>query len=301
MGFDRGRRGIVTIKHLYRRHFVFGQHQSAIPVIEFDASRSHFAYAWQDLQQAVSNPRLIITIVANDFLTRYHGSALGGLWVTFTTLATVAGLSILYSKIFGVDIKIYLPYVGVGIIIWGVISSLVNEGTSVFTSASGIFNQTPIPKSLFAFKVLGRSLINLFYKLMVLIGVLALSGTHPGFLNIFISLAGLVLLFWTGFWGALALGTIGARFRDMGQFAATLLTFSFFMTPVFWQPNRLGEYEFIIHYNPLYHYINAIRGPLIGAHDVATSFAWVIGCSAVATAIGMLVYGYFARRLSYWC
>lgn len=273
----------------------------AVPVIEFDASRSRFTYALRDLQLAVSNPRLIVTIVANDFLSRYHGSALGGLWVTFTTMATVAGLAILYSQIFGVPIKIYLPYVGVGIVIWGAISMLINEGASVFTGAAGIFNQTPIAKSLFAFKVLGRTLINLFYKLIVLIGVLVYAGISPSMGDMLLSLLGLLLLLWSGFWGALALGAIGARFRDVGQLAATLLTFSFFMTPVFWQPSRLGKYEFIIHYNPFYHYLNVMRGPLIGADDLALSFAWVAGCSLAVTILGVLVYGLFARRIPYWC
>ncbi|MEL7488590.1 MAG: ABC transporter permease [Pseudomonadota bacterium] len=275
--------------------------EAAAPVFEFDAAGGRFKYAYDDLKAALSRPQLMYTLIKNDFAVRFQGSMLGGFWVTVTTLATVTGLGLMYSQIFGASLKVYFPYVAVGIIVWGVISSLINEGAAIFTGGAGVFNQTPMPKSLFAFKALGRAGVNFLFKLIVLVGVIVALGIRPGFGAVLTSIAGLVLIFWTGFWVALGLGTLGARFKDVGQLANTFVTFAFFMTPVFWQSGRLGAYEHLIHYNPFFHFLNIVRGPLLGNEHVAASFVWAGGAALVSTVFGAALFGVFARRLSYWC
>jgi len=125
-------------------------------------------------------------------------------------------------------------------------------------------------------------------------------GRTPTLGDMALSAFGLLLILWTGFWFALAIGALGARFRDMGQLTSAGLTFAFFLTPVFWQPDRLGNMMFIVDFNPLAHYLNTVRGPLLGLDGVATSFLWVGGCTIAATAFGLMVFGMFARRIVYW-
>ncbi|MEZ5919984.1 MAG: ABC transporter permease [Parvularculaceae bacterium] len=272
-----------------------------LPVYDFDASRSRFAYAWRDLTLAIAKPHIIVTIIANDIANRYKGAALGAFWITLTTLATVSGLALLYGKIFGADIKTYFPYVTTGIITWGLMSTIINDGANAFVAGASLFTQSSIPKAVLVFRIIGRALWILMFKLIVLVAVFVFVGVAPSITSILKSLVGLSLLIWTGFFCSLALGPLSTRFRDFRQFVDTGLTFSFFATPVFWHADRLGEYAYLLHYNPFYHFLNIVRGPLINASDVNISFVWAFGMAAVATVVGWVVYGNFARRLPYWC
>lgn len=270
------------------------------PYYEFDASKSRFAYAWGDLKQAFARPKLIATLIRNGFLSRYQGTMLGALWITITTGMTVGGLAILYGEIFNTPLRSYFPYVAIGIVVWGLISSLINDGASVFLAASIVFNQSPISKSIFALRSVGIAAIVFLFKLIIVVIVVLATDLKPGFGDILLSLSGLAIILWIGFWFALGAGTIGARFRDIGQLTAAIVTFAFFFTPVFWQPSRLGAYQFVVEFNPLYHLLNVVRGPLIGSPDVALSFGWALGTAAVITGLGAIIFGLFGRRLCYW-
>ncbi len=276
------------------------QPEGKLPVYEFDASKSRFAYALNDLRQAVLRPKLIVTLIRNGFLSRYQGTLLGGGWITITTAMTVGGLALLYGKIFNTPLSEYFPYVTVGIVVWGLISSLINDGASVFLAASVIFNQSPVSKSIFALRSVGIAALSFCFKLIVVGIVVYGVGLRPGFADIAAATAGLTIILWTGFWFALGVGTIGAHFRDVGQLTAAVVTFAFFFTPVFWHASRLGPYQFIVTFNPLYHFLNIVRGPLIGGNGVTESFYWAIATAAAVTAFGAIIYGLFARRLCYW-
>ncbi|WP_411819441.1 ABC transporter permease [Hyphococcus formosus] len=270
------------------------------PIYYFDASSSRFDYAFEDLKRAFARPKLIWSLIRTGFFTRYHGTVLGGLWVTATTGITISGLAVLYGQIFGANLTEYFPYVAVGIVVWGLISTIINDGASVFLAAAGTFNQSPIPKSLFVVRAIGIAALGFCYKLIVIAAVVLAVGLRPSLGDVALASFGLLLVFWTGFWFALGLGTIGTRFRDIGQLTSAGLTFAFFVTPVFWQASRLGEYQFIVNYNPLAHFLNVVRGPLLGLDGVMTSVIWASGFSALATIFGVVTFGYFARRLCYW-
>lgn len=270
------------------------------PVYFFDAEGSRFDYAIDDLQRTFSRPKLMWSLIKTAFFLRYQGTLLGGLWVTLTTGATIAGLATLYSQIFGASLKEYFPYVALGLVVWGLMTTIINDGASVFLAAAGTFTQSPVPKSLFVIKSLGVAAIGLAYKLVVVTLVIIGVGLQPSLTDIATALLGVALIFWTGFWLALGLGTLGARFRDVGQLVAAVITFAFFVTPVIWEPSRLGEYQWVAFYNPLAHFINIVRGPIMGLEGVGMSFIWACSSSAFITVAGALVFGYFARRLCYW-
>jgi len=271
-----------------------------VPVYYYDASRSRFSYALKDLGKALSNPLLIFIIIKRSFAGRYEKTLLGPFWITISAGMTVGGLALLYGKIFGSPIREYLPYVACGIIVFGLVSSIFNGGAGAFATGAGTFNQIPIAKSVFAFRALGNAFLQFVYKLPVLIPAVLLVGLRPGPVDVLLALAGIALILWTGFWATLILGTIGLRFQDFGQLISAIMSAVFFFTPVFWHAERLREFAFVVQYNPFYHYLNIVRGPIIGESGILHSFIWAGGFAAIATVSGALTFGFFARRFSYW-
>lgn len=271
-----------------------------LPLYVYDAEKGGFAFALDDIRKAVSRPRFVKTLVISAFLAQYRGAMLGAFWITLTTLATVTGLAVVYAQVLGEPLGAFYGYVAVGVIIWTLIADLVISGTSALMGGATIYNQIPMPRSVFVLRMAGLSLVTFAFKLPVLIGVLLLTGDIPGIDAILISFAGFALIVWSGVCFGLFAGTAGARFRDLGQLVSAALLFIFFLTPIFWQPDRLGEFEFIVDYNPLYHYIHVVRAPLLGLEGVGESFLWAGGFTLALTVLGAAVFGAFARRLNYW-
>jgi len=269
-------------------------------VYEFDAARSRYEYAWKDVKRAVSRPKLIFTLVRTTFFNRYKNTALGAFWVTATTLLLVTGLSILYGKILGADLQTYFPYVTTGIIVWGLITMLVNDGAAAFILGANTFNQTPIAKSVFAFRAVGLSFLTFTFRIALIAAVLAATQNIPSLIDILLALCGLVIIAWTGFWFTLVVGTIGLRYRDVGEMVGAVMTVSFLLTPIFWPPERLGEYAWTVNLNPFYHFINIVRGPLLDLGSVGLSFAVSISVAVFMCLAGVFIFGQFARRLNYW-
>lgn len=271
-----------------------------LPVYEFDAARDRFSYAYKDIRSALSNPRLLFSVIRKAFAGRYENTLIGPLWITISTAMTISGLALLYGKIFGAPIDEYFPYVACGITAYGLISSIFNGGANAFQQGAGTFDQMPIAKSVFAFRSLGNAFLAFVYKLPVLIPALILVGRVPSLEGVLLSTFAVLLILWTGFWCILILGTIGMRFKDVGQAINAVMSAVFFFTPVFWHADRLSEYSFIVDYNPFHHFLHIVRAPLLGETDIAHNLIWAVSCSAIVTVLGALTFGLFARRLSYW-
>tara|TARA_R110001606_G_scaffold102807_5_gene225417 strand:+ start:14800 stop:15660 length:861 start_codon:yes stop_codon:yes gene_type:complete len=271
-----------------------------VPFFEYNANQKGLREPLNDIRDGISRIRLIRTMVANDFATRYKGTLLGAFWLTATALLTVCGLGLIYSQVFQIDFKSYLPFVALGMMIWGVISSIITEGTGVFSNARGVFTQMRVPISLFAYTLIGRSMVTFFFRGLVIVPLLIFKGDPVSVMAVLESLVGLILLFWIGLWAAFPLGILGARFRDMSQLTSAFVTFSFFLTPVFWHSDRLGKYGFVIDYNPLFHFINIVRGPLLGEPEVVRSFMVAGAFGVVLPLIALLCLAGYRRRLPYW-
>ena len=271
------------------------------PVFEYDAHRNHFKYAWNDLKTGLARYRLVLTMVNTEFKSRYKGTLLGAFWLTATAAVTVIGLGVIYSKVFQIDFQSYLPYVAIGMMVWGLIAGFVNDSVNTFSGSASVFTQINIPMSVFPMRLTGRLMLTFFYRALVVVAILVFFRGEVSVWQIGASLLGLVMTAWVGFWIALLFGILGARFRDFGQFIGAFMTFAFFMTPVFWEASRLGSYNFVVDFNPLYHFLNIVRGPLIGGAGLPLSFAVAAGLCVVVPAIALASFARFRHRLAYWC
>lgn len=281
-----------------------GQSESGLQprdVFDYDAHQGHYQYAWNDLREGLAKHRLVRTMVSTSFKARYKGTMLGAFWLTATAAVTVLGLGVIYAQVFQVDFRSYLPYVAIGMMVWGLINGFLTESVSTFTGTASVFTQIKIPMSVFPLSLTGRLMTAFFYRALVVILILFVGGKAIAPWQVLASLAGVALITWVGFWTALLFGILGARFRDFGQLINAFMTFAFFMTPVFWDASRLSQYAFVAHYNPLYHFLNIVRGPLLGATDIGISFLVAAVFSVIMPVAAFGMFAKFRHRLAYWC
>jgi ABC-type polysaccharide/polyol phosphate export permease len=260
---------------------------------------SRAAAAWRDLADGFIKSWMWGTLALQDIKLRYRGSVLGPFWLTISTLVMVTAMGLIYPHLFNVEIKTYLPYVMVGLVVWQFISGMTTEGCETFLRAESVIQQIPIPFSIHAYRTVCRNLIVLGHSFVIIpIGLLLLQ--QPIGWRIVESIAGLVVLAVNGLWISILLGMVSARFRDIPPIVASFLQVAFFVTPVFWPIDALGDWKTALALNPLFAALDVVRAPLLGLPTAQTSWAILLGSTILGWALTFALFARFRMRIAYW-
>ena len=227
-----------------------------------DSFFSELIETWRDLSTSILKLPLANTLAVQDILVRYRGSVIGPWWITISMGVLILGIGTSYAALFHMEVKELLPYVAIGLVFWGFISSSISEGGDAFMSAGAILRQSALPLPLFIFRCIIRNYINLAHQIIIVIGVLAWFRIFPGFGAAW-SLVGLFIVTINIGWLNLALAMVSARFRDVPQIVTAILQFVFFLTPIFWVPVSELQKSPSLLLNPFYFSIQLIREPLL--------------------------------------
>lgn len=248
--------------------------------------------AFRDLKGSGHRLGLAWSLAWHDIVSRYRGSVLGPFWITLSMGLMVLGIGFLYSNLFSIPLNEFLPFVALGIVFFGVMTGIINEGCETFVQAKGMLSQTSLPMFTFVWRTVLRNLISLAHHLVIVVGVLAFYG-YWGKANLLPALAGLVLMVVNASWISMVAGIASARFRDIPQIVVSVMQFAIFMTPVFWRPDRFsGEHMAILHANPFFHMLDAVRAPLLGQAVAPQSYVVLV---AMAVGGWLFTFALFAR------
>ncbi|WP_045821095.1 ABC transporter permease [Williamsia herbipolensis] len=264
-----------------------------------------FRRAWTDLRTGFGQRELWALLGWQDIKQRYRRSLLGPLWITVATGVTAVAMGLLYGELFGIDIKTFLPHVTLGLIFWNFISQSILEGSVVFSSNEGLLKQIPSALSVHVYRLVWRQSIIFAHNIVIYAVVMAVF-PQPVNWTIVLIIPALFLFALNAIWVTIVFGILSTRFRDIGQLLATVVQLVFFMTPIIWTTDNLGqnaknsERLKLVELNPMFHYLEISRGPLVGAHVAAYHWFIVIGCTAVGWAAALLVLRNYRARVAYW-
>jgi lipopolysaccharide transport system permease protein len=239
---------------------------------------------WQDIRQS------------------YRRSVFGQLWITIGMAVTIAAIGIVFGTIFGTPIQVFLPYLASGLIMWGLIAGILNDGNQAFIAAEGMIKQLPLPKIVYIVRVVWRNIIVSAHNIVIFPIVIVIVGGSTswavllwplGILSAVISVSGLALVF----------GIVASRYRDLPQIVSATLTVAFYVTPVIWIRESIGDNELVnalVTFNPLNHILQVARLPLIGQYPTIENWTWVIASAAVFWTVGIMLFNRFEKRIAYW-
>ena len=255
-----------------------------------------FGMAYADLKASTQKIGLAGSLAWHDIVSRYRGSILGPFWITLSMALMVLGIGFLYGSLFKAPLNEFMPFVALGIVFWGLIAGTINEGCETFVHASGMLSQTALPMFTFVWRTLLRNLINLAHHLVIVVGVLIFYG-YWRVADVPMALVGIALVLLNISWVSLAVAIASARFRDVPQIIGSVMQFAMFMTPVFWQPDRMGKAHAILVFNPFFHMIDAIRTPLMGGHSGSGTLPILAGLAVVGWGLTFTAFTLTRRRI----
>jgi lipopolysaccharide transport system permease protein len=245
-----------------------------------------------------SHPQWLYLAV-QDVRLRYRRSIIGPWWVTISTGIMIMMLSFLWSKIFGSDIRTYMPFFAIGFIMWGWMSAIVTESASGFEPYQAAIKQIKLPFPSFVLRLSMRHLIVLAHNLVVIFLVLFIIGKGLPWLSL-LSIPALILIQLNLVCLSITIMTFCTRFQDMAQVVATLTQIIFFFTPILWQPESLKGKSYLIEFNPVHHWMEIIRAPLLGSLPSLGSWLWSFGTLLVLMATSFYVMGRYRSRIAFW-
>lgn len=235
----------------------------------------------------------------HDIRQRYRRSVIGPFWFTLSTAIMVVVLGALYSELLHQDIHEYLPFLAIGLVVWGFLSSVANEGCTTFMAAGYLIKQIRIPLTVHVCRIVWRNFLILLHSLPVVI-VLIVALRRSMSIELLLVPFALLLLFLQGVWISVVLGVLCTRFRDIQPIVANLIQVAFFFTPVMWSPEVLKSRGWVAEYNPLYHLIELVRAPLMGRPLQWESWAWSLGMLVVGFLFAHLLMRRTRNRVPYW-
>jgi ABC-type polysaccharide/polyol phosphate export permease len=253
-----------------------------------------FQMALRDLR--ASRFGLAWSLAWHDVVSRYRGSILGPFWITLSMGLMVLGIGFLYARLFSISLQEFMPFVAIGIVFFGTIAGVVNEGCETFVNAASMLRQTSLPMFTFVWRTVFRNLINLGHHLVIIVVVLLIYG-YWRTANVPLALGGAALLIVNVSWISMLAGIASARFRDIPQIVVSVMQFAIFMTPVFWRPDRFGRHHAFLNLNPFYHMLDAVRGPLLGTPVQPISYVVLVLMAVAGWTLTFSVFALTRRRI----
>lgn len=281
---------------------ITAEHTTDVP----QSNSQTFRAAWEDLKRGFGQRELWLALGWQDIKQRYRRSTLGPLWITIATGVMAAALGLLYSQLFGIDLAEFLPHVAVGLILWGFIAGCIKDGSEVFIADEGLIKQLPSALSVHVYRLVWRQFLFLLHNLVIWLALLAIFRIPVGW-EVLLAIPAMVLLVLNGIWVTMFFGIVATRFRDVAPLLDSLVQLAFYMTPIVWtaktltdQGGAVAERAVLAKLNPLYHYLDIVRGPMINSPVETSSWIVVLIMTGVGLVLALLAMRQWRFRVSYW-
>jgi ABC-2 type transport system permease protein/lipopolysaccharide transport system permease protein len=260
--------------------------------------RERIDKARTDLSEGLRRWELWGALGWHDIRQRYRRSTLGPFWITLSMGIMVGALGFLYAELFGQKIRDYLPFLALGLIVWGLISSPILDGCNVFIGSEGVIRQLRAPLSVHVFRMVWRNVIIFVHNMVIYVVLLVAFGIWPG-APALLALPAALILCLTGIWTGLLAGLLSARFRDIPYMTASVIQILFLVTPILWHIDQLGN-KLVAELNPFYHLIEILRLPLLGRVPPLSSWLVALAVTVLGYLVTLAFFVRFRERIAYW-
>lgn len=231
-------------------------------------------------------------------VSKYSQSMLGQLWQLLTPLLN-AGV---YYLMFGVildqkkDISNYTAFLITGVFIFTFTQRTVSGGAKSISNNLSLIRALHFPRAALPLAYAVQELQQLMWSMLVLIGIVILTGEPITTMWLFIPVA-LLLQLTFNIGASLFMARVGAFARDMNQLLPFIMRTWLYASGVFFSipdrvadlPESLGFVQYIMELNPAAAYIELMRDLLIYDHP-APQWAWT---TAIFWAVFALVIGFW--------
>src|SRR5215813_7826338 len=155
----------------------------------------------------------------SDVRNRYAGAGLGAVWNLLQPLAMILIFTLIFTSVMPQKAVLGAPYpvyLCSALLPWSAFAECINRGTHAFIANAVYLRKLPIPEQVFVAQTALSTAIGLTLSFIVLVVVSVALGHAPSWHWLLLPVP-LLLLVGLGFGIGMALGTLNAFIRDVGQ------------------------------------------------------------------------------------
>lgn len=233
---------------------------------------------------------LVSHLVAREFRLRYRRAVLGWIWVVAEPVARLATLAFVFTRILPQHIPNFVVFLFTGILAWTWFAAAVGSVTASATDRSDLLFRPGLPRVTVALVSALTDAVDYLAALPLLFLFLAVGPGVPATALALpvILVVQLLLILGLGF----ALCAANVYLRDVRLFVNVALLLGFYLTPVFYSPDKVPDrFRWVITLNPMTRILEVQRNLLLYGHIPAVvPFLLLTAACAAVFVTGYLVY-----------
>lgn len=248
-----------------------------------------------DLQAALKLKGVWWALASEDIVDAHRRTMLGPVWPLLNYLLFVGTLVLILGN--RSSSTNFTAYVASGMLVWLFINDVLSMSVTLFTREAGFIKGTILPTSVYVLRQCMVITIRSFYAMIGAVPLLLFAGIKftPALLTV---PPAVLLLLLSAPAVTILLAIAGTYLPDLRFIMANVTRLLMFVTPVFWFRHDMGGMlSFLYHWNPLTHYIEIFRKPVVEGLVPVNSWLVVLPLSACLLAASLLMLGKFYRKI----
>jgi ABC-type polysaccharide/polyol phosphate export permease len=241
---------------------------------------------------------LFANLFRRDFQAKYKGSVLGVLWSLLNPLVLLGVYLLVFGVIFPGKTQHYPVYLLAGLASWIFFATSLQSSARSLIDSADLIKKVRFPRQLVAFSMVATQAVTFGVMLVVLIVVsLAFVPEARPYVWLAIPLGAVFVCMVAGL--ALVAACVNVVFRDVEHVLAAALLPWFFVTPILWSSQTLGD-RALRHQTLLsvLHWVNPVAPPIFAIRDAIWSgraphlwdVVYLVVGAAVALVLGAVVF-----------
>lgn len=236
----------------------------------------------------------------DEIQNRYRRSVLGIAWIGLSYAFFVIVIVLFFRGATRANPGEFVIYVATGYAAYMFMIGNVTDGCEVFRNSRTWIKSTPMPYSIHIYRSICRSVFSFFIQMIVGLAIMLFFGWRPQ-IGALLAIPALVIFLVNAVWIQLCFGLFSTRFRDISHLVATVTRLLFFATPIIWVlENRVGVARQLALFNPMTHYVEIFRAPLLGTPMLEQSWPFVITLTVVGWVFTVLAGSIMMKRIPFW-
>lgn len=236
--------------------------------------------------------KYIIKNTLSDYKNSYKSSFLSYGWVVIHPLLLLVIYSFVFSTILqprvdpNNDIS-YTVFLSVAILPWIVFSNAILQGTLSISNNIYLIKKLNIPLYVYVTKEVLEQFLNMLVVIILLIGFLYLNNIVFS-IKWLLSIVPILALFFFALGLSMFFASINIFFRDIEKAIGIFLQMMMWIVPIVYPWDIVpANFQWVIFYDPLFYFFNALREVLIFDHLISLKhYLVMIGASILMFMIG---------------
>jgi ABC-2 type transport system permease protein len=193
------------------------------------------------LRELLAHREVLVNLVRKELKVKYKNSALGFVW----SLLNPALYLLVFYVVFQVVLKAGIPNFAIfllaGLLPWNLFATSLGASCQSVVGNASLVGKVWFPREILPLAAVGAALVHFFLQLTVLLGALVVFRYAPDPAYIPVALVALVVLVVLAAALGIGLSAVNVPLRDTGHLLELALLAWFWVTPIVYQYNALGD------------------------------------------------------------